>query len=116
MPPISATKTKVLFGCVLSAMFAVGGCGTDGTAVTGGTGGTPEEQSTWKRFTDELAKAEEVVDDLIPDPVRETGILPVPEGAVYDRTPQDDRTRAEGFRQLTRLLRLGLWSIGTSRR
>lgn len=52
------------------------------------------------------------VDDLIPDPVRETGILPVSEGDVYDRTPQDDRNRAEGFRQLTRLLRLGLWSIG----
>ena len=90
-------------------MVAVSACGTDGTA---GAGGTEPPTTTWTRFTDELAKAEEVVDDLIPDPVRETGILPVAEGDVYERTPQDDRNRAEGFRQLTRLLRLGLWSIG----
>jgi hypothetical protein len=111
---------KTFSACLLSATLAVIGCsesnqgamGTAGSGGTGGAGGTGEAKTTWTRFTDELAKAEEVVDDLIPDPVRETGILPVPEGAVYDRTPQDDRNRAEGFRQLTRLLRLGLWSIG----
>lgn len=93
-------------------MLAVGACGESGSpGMPGGAGGSDEGQSTWRRFTDELAKAEEVVDDLIPDPVRETGVLPVPEGAVYARGPQDDRNRAEGFRQLTRMLRLGLWSI-----
>lgn len=104
---------KALFLWVVAVMFAAGGCNESAQVEmgAGGAGGNQEPQSIWKRFTDELAKAEEVVDDLIPDPVRETGILPVPEGAVYDRTPQDDRNRAEGFRQLTRLLRLGLWSI-----
>lgn len=114
MSDMLAASARVLSAYAVAAalLVLVLGCGGGGGGDTGGAGGADEPASTWKRFTDELAKAEEVVDDLVPDPVRETGILPVPEGAVYDRTPQDDRTRSEGFRQLTRLLRLGLWSIG----